>query len=412
MSSNANTVLQANSDVVLVINCGSSSVKYQLVAVRSENVLAGGLFERIGERGSRLRHRAAGAQESAHVLPAADHRAALAHIAAILRQDGSPPVLAAVGHRVVHGGEHFQAPAVIDATVLQAIRELSPLAPLHNPVNVTGIEVAQALLPDVPHVAVFDTAFHQKMPGYAAHYAVPQEWYSQYGVRRYGFHGTSHEYVAERAAQHLQRPLAELKLITLHLGNGASAAAIADGHSIDTSMGLTPLEGLVMGTRSGDLDPAIIAYMQRVAGMEVSRADEVLNRESGLKGLCGGDDMREVLARSAAGDESAQLALDVYCYRAKKYIGAYYAALGGLDALVFTAGIGENAPAVRAKMTDGLDALGIAIDAARNESANAAVAEIQPADRAIKVLVVRTNEELHIARQALHAATQREERRC
>lgn len=398
-----------DSDIVLVINCGSSSVKYQLVAVRTETVLAAGLFECIGDVGSRLRHRTAGFEESTRVLPAADHRAALAHIAAALREGDRLPVLAAVGHRVVHGGERFQAPAIINADVLQAIRDLAPLAPLHNPVNVTGIEVAQALLPDVPHVAVFDTAFHQRMPQYAAQYAVPKDWYRQYGVRRYGFHGTSHEYVAARAAQHLQRSLADLKLITLHLGNGASAAAIAGGHSIDTSMGLTPLEGLVMGTRSGDLDPAIVPYMQRVAGMDASVVDEVLNHKSGLKGLCDANDMREVVARSEAGDTAAQLALDVYCYRVKKYIGAYFAALGSVDALVFTAGIGENAAIVRAKIVTGLDALGLAVDATRNTSIQGAVTEIQPETCRAKILVVRTNEELHIARRALDiVALQRE----
>jgi acetate kinase len=403
MNCAAGSVQQVGADTVLVINCGSSSVKYQLVSVHTQQVLAGGLFERIGEPSSRLHHRLADAEDVIRLVAARDHREALKHIAAVLGEGDAPLALAAVGHRVVHGGERFQAPALVDAEVLRTIRELSPLAPLHNPVNLIGIEVMQELLPKVAQVAVFDTAFHQSMPQCAARYAVAQSWYRQHGVRRYGFHGTSHEYVAERAAQHMQRPLARLKLITLHLGNGASAAAISGGHSIDTSMGLTPLEGLVMGTRSGDLDPAIVAYMQRVAGLDAQRVDHDLNHDSGLKGLCGSNDMREVLARAAAADEAARLALDVYCYRIKKYIGAYLAALGGLDALVFTGGIGENAAAVRGQIASGLEVLGIAVDASRNRAARGPVAEIQPEQGAIKVLVIRTNEELHIARQALQA---------
>lgn len=389
-----------SSGAVLVINCGSSSVKYQLLSMDTEAVLAGGLFERIGEAGSRLRHRNGQAQESVRALPASNHRDALTHIAAALREDGSPATLVAVGHRVVHGGERFQAPVRIDSEVLATLRKLADLAPLHNPVNVIGIEVAQALLPDVPHVAVFDTAFHQRMPPYAAHYAIPQDWYRRYGVRRYGFHGTSHDYVAQRAAQHLRKPHADLRLITLHLGNGASAAAIHGGHSIDTSMGLTPLEGLVMGTRSGDLDPAIIAYLQRVAGMDANQIDTALNNEAGLKGLCGTNDMREVLARAGAEDASAQLALEMYCYRIRKYIGAYMAALGGADALVFTGGIGENAAVVRARSVAGLEAFGIGIDAARNENVHAELAEVQSVQATVAILVIRTNEELQIARLA------------
>lgn len=388
-------------DAVLVINCGSSSVKYQLIAVGSEAVVAGGVFERIGESGSRLRHREADKSERVVELPAANHREALAHIAETLRRGLSPLRLAAVGHRVVHGGEHFQEPARIDEDVLERIRSLSPLAPLHNPVNVIGIEVALNLFPNVSQVAVFDTAFHQRMPRYAAQYAIPQDWYRNYGVRRYGFHGTSHEYVAERAARYLARPLSELKLITLHLGNGASAAAIAAGVSIDTSMGLTPLEGLVMGSRSGDLDPAIIAYMQRVAGLDAAQSEQLLNHAAGLKGLGGSNDMRQILAAATAGNEAAELALEVFCYRIKKYIGAYLAVLGGIDALVFTGGIGENAAPVRSRSTAGLRGLGIAVDSCRNESAEGAVAEIQESHCETKVLVIRTNEELQIARQVL-----------
>jgi len=388
-------------DTVLVINCGSSSVKYQLLAVGSENVLTGGIFERIGESGSRLRQRRAGEAERITDLPAGDHREAFRHVVKSLQEGASSLSLAAIGHRVVHGGEYFQEPTPIDETVLQRIRALAPLAPLHNPANIVGMEVALELFPDVFQVAVFDTAFHQRMPRYAARYAVPEDWYRKYGVRRYGFHGTSHEYVAEQAARCLGRPLSELRLITLHLGNGASAAAIAGGVSVDTSMGLTPLEGLVMGSRSGDLDPAIIAYMQRVAGIDAAQAEHLLNHAAGLKGLCGTNDMREILMAAAAGNETAQLALEIFCYRIKKYIGAYFAVLGGLDTLVFTGGIGENAAPVRARICAGLQGLGIAVDAKRNEAIEGPVAEIQPSNCVTKVLVIRTNEELQIARQVL-----------
>jgi acetate kinase len=367
--------------MVLVVNCGSSSVKYQLLEVREARRLAGGVEE----------------------VPARDHREAFGRIATALHRSDAAGAgqLAAIGHRVVHGGERFQAPARIDAEVCAAIRELAPLAPLHNPANLIGIEVCREAFPGVPQVAVFDTAFHQTLPPHAFRYAVPDAWYRRHGVRRYGFHGTSHRYVAERAAEALGRPFTALNLITLHLGNGASAAAIRAGRCVDTSMGLTPLEGLVMGTRSGDLDPAVPLFVQRTAGLTPEAADAALNQHSGLLGLAGTSDMRELLAQEQAGDERARLALELYGYRIRKYLGAYCAVLGRVDALVFTGGIGENAARVRSLACDGLDALGIALDERANGAAAGAVAEIGRAGAPVRAFVVRTNEELQIARETL-----------
>jgi acetate kinase len=371
---------------VLVVNCGSSTVKYQLLAAEQGRLLAGGLEE----------------------VQARDHREAFVRIGAALRRSGALDrgSLAAIGHRVVHGGERFQAPARIDAAVREAIRELAVLAPLHNPANLIGIEVCLEAFPGVPQVAVFDTAFHQTLPPHAFRYAVPDAWYRSFGVRRYGFHGTSHRYVAERAAETLGRPLAALNLITLHLGNGASAAAIRAGRCVDTSMGLTPLEGLVMGTRSGDLDPAVALFVQRAGGLTPEAADAALNEDSGLLGLAGTSDMRELLARERAGDERARLALELYCYRIRKYVGAYCAVLGRVDAVVFTGGVGENAARVRSLACAGIETLGIALDEGANAAAAAEVAEIGRAGVRVRALVVRTNEELQIARETL--ATLRE----
>ncbi len=368
---------------VLVINCGSSTVKYQLLAGDGGRVLAGGLEE----------------------VPAQDHREAFVRIGAVLRSSGALEAgrLAAIGHRVVHGGERFQAPARIDAEVCAAIRELAMLAPLHNPANLVGIEVCVEAFPGVPQVAVFDTAFHQTLPPHAFRYAVPDSWYRRFGVRRYGFHGTSHRYVAERTAEALGRPLAALNLITLHLGNGASAAAIRAGRCVDTSMGFTPLEGLVMGTRSGDLDPAVPLFVQRRAGLSAEAVDAALNQESGLRGLAGTSDMRELLAREQAGDEPARLALDLYCCRIRKYVGAFCAVLGRVDALVFTGGVGENAARVRGLASADLGILGIALDERANASAGGEISEIGRAGMPIRTLVVRTNEELQIARETLAA---------
>jgi acetate kinase len=282
---------------------------------------------------------------------------------------------------------------------------LIPLAPLHNPANLTGIEICRKTFPSVPQVAVFDTAFHQTMPSRAFRYAVPETWYNRHGIRRYGFHGSSHRYVASRAAGYLQRPVEELKLITLHLGNGASAAAIQYGRSIDTSMGFTPLEGLVMGTRCGDLDAAIPLHLENVLGQSADELEEALNRDSGLKGLCGSNDLREVLAGEQAGDERARLALDIYCYRIRKYIGAYFVALDGLDALIFTGGVGENAPLIRWRVCKGLDKLGIAIDPEANDRILEEISDIGCSGHSVRVLAVRTNEELQIARETLSVLT-------
>jgi len=306
---------------------------------------------------------------------------------------------------VVHGGEAFSASVAIDQTIIDTIRKLIPLAPLHNPANLTGIEACREIYPSVPQVAVFDTAFHQTMPPRAFRYAIPETWYISHGVRRYGFHGSSHRYVASRAADYLQRPLEDLKLITLHLGNGASAAAIKYGRSIDTSMGFTPLEGLVMGTRCGDLDAAIPLYLENVLDQSADELQEALNRDSGLKGLCGSNDLREVLASEQAGDERARLALDVYCYRIRKYIGAYFVALDGLDALIFTGGVGENASLIRNRVCKGLEKLGIAIDPEANDRTLQEISEIGHSGHSVRVLAVRTNEELQIARETLSVLT-------
>ena len=391
---------------ILVINSGSSSLKYRFFDMARRAVLAAGIAERIAEQDGVLRQQWRGAegvteQSERHVV-LRDHRTALAAVGEALHASGAADdlrQLAAIGHRVVHGGETFQAPTLINDEVVAAIRNLVPLAPLHNPSNLMGIELCREMFTGVPQVAVFDTAFHQTMPPRAYRYALPQEMYTRHHVRRYGFHGTSHAFVAKRAAQYLGRSLESLKLVTLHLGNGASAAAIAHGRSIDTSMGMTPLEGLVMGTRCGDIDPALVFYLGRRSGKDLAALEHMLNEESGLIGLCGANDMREVLRRSAEGDERARLALEIYCYRIKKYIGAYYAALGGADALVFTAGIGENAAAVRGMACAGLEGLGIRLDPRKNDAVSGDIGEIHAAGAAVKILVIRTDEELEIAAQ-------------
>ena len=392
---------------VLVINSGSSSVKYQLFELPGGRVLTSGLVERIGEPRSRLLHRrrqGAELQEAEQGAAIADHQQAFEAIGVALRDSGGLEALGgldAIGHRVVHGGEEFTRPTPIDAEVVERIRALIPLAPLHNPANLTGIEVCLRLFPQLPQVAVFDTAFHQSMPAHAYRYALPEGWYREQRVRRYGFHGTSHQYVAEQAASHLDRPLASLNLITLHLGNGASAAAIRGGRCVDTSMGLTPLEGLIMGTRCGDIDPAIPFYSGEITGATPAELEQQLNRDSGLKGICGANDMREIQQRAAAGDAAAQLAIDMYCYRIRKYIGAYLAVLGHADAVVFTAGIGENSAPIRARVCSGLEPLGIAVDTAGNESGGDGPFEIQADTARVRVMVVPTNEEIEIAQQTL-----------
>ncbi len=392
---------------ILVINSGSSSIKYQLFDMQDARVLTSGMLERIGEAQSRLVHRWMDGGEPQVLVrdeAVADHRRAFQCVGSAMRDSGSLADLArlhGIGHRVVHGADEFQGPTLIDTAVVERIRRLAPLAPLHNPANLAGIEVCLQLFPDVPQVAVFDTAFHQSMPPHAYRYALPETWYSEHRVRRYGFHGTSHHYVAEQAAAFLHRPLASLNLITLHLGNGASAAAIQGGECIDTSMGLTPLEGLVMGTRCGDIDPAVPFYLASVSGTTAAELERVLNEDSGLKGVCGVNDMREVQQRAETGDARAQLALRLYSYRIKKYIGAYVAVLGRVDALVFTAGIGENSAVVRSQACAGLERLGISVDAAKNEASHQGPFAIHADGAAVAVLVVPTNEEIEIAQQTL-----------
>lgn len=370
---------------VLVLNAGSSSLKYQLVVPESGEVRASGIVERIGESGSE----------------AADHAAALEVMGTQLRDDGvhlDDVALRAVGHRVVHGGADFSEPVVIDDAVLDRIRQLSALAPLHNPAAVIGIEAAQKRF-DVPHVAVFDTAFFAALPAEASTYAVPRDLAAKHSIRRYGFHGTSHQFVAQATAELLGRPLADLRQVILHLGNGCSASAVRGGRAVETSMGLTPLQGLVMGTRSGDVDPGLHAYLSREAGMSIDEIDTLLNKKSGVLGLSGVNDFRELVQRVEDGDEDARLAFDVFVHRLKHYVGAYLAILGGADVLVFTAGIGQHSAPVRAAVADGLGELGIAVDASRNGDASTDARIISPDGSRVVVAVVPTDEELAIARQ-------------
>ena len=399
---------------VLVINAGSSSVKYQLFSMQDERVIAKGLVERIGEPRARVTQ-TVGEGTTSRELPVADPAAAFREIVENLigAEQGllaSIDDIDAVGHRVVHGGERFTDSRLVTEDVLDAIRECVPLAPLHNPPNLTGINAARELLPDVPHVAVFDTAFHQTMPPRAYLYAIPYELYRDDRIRRYGFHGTSHRYVSRRAAEMLDAAPGAFRAITCHLGNGCSVAAIAGGKSQDTSLGLTPLEGLVMGTRSGDIDPAIIFHLMRVKGLGADEIDTLLNSRSGLLGLSGiSNDMRTVSKAADSGDERAELALEVFAYRARKYLGAYLAALGGADAIVFTGGIGENDAAMRERIVTGLAPLGIEMDSARNAAVAGKEADISDEDSPVRILVVPTNEELVIARDtAAIAAPERQ----
>lgn len=398
---------------ILVINSGSSSLKYSLIDIETEHELASGLIERIGQELSPVEHTVrpqAGADAVVTMLdakyrtelPVADHDQAFAVMLEQFAEHGPslaehPPV--AVGHRVVHGGARFFAPTPIDGDVERQIEELSVLAPLHNPANLAGILAARAVFPDVPHVAVFDTAFHQTLPPAAYTYAIDAELAREHRVRRYGFHGTSHQYVSEAAAAFLGRDLGALRQIVFHLGNGASVAAIDAGRSVETSMGLTPLEGLVMGTRSGDIDPAALVHLARRAGYTIDALDALLNTRSGLKGLAGRSDMRDILAGREEGDEAATLAFDVYIHRLRAYAGAYIAQLGGVDVISFTAGVGENAAAVRAEAMATLGFAGVEIDPQRNEARERGIRRISADDSRVTVLVVPTNEELQIARQ-------------
>jgi acetate kinase len=391
---------------ILVLNCGSSSVKYQLVEMRNEQRICKGIVERIGTGDAILRYCPAGRPEKREVRLVADHATAIDAVLSTLLDPAIGVIkdksdIAAVGHRTVHGGEAFASSVRIDAGVIQTIKDCSQFAPLHNPHNLKGVEVCMQLLPDTPQVAVFDTAFHQSMPPASYLYALPYALYQKLRIRRYGFHGTSHHYVSQQAAQLLGRPIAELKIIACHLGNGASVTAVQGGRSVDTSMGFTPLEGLVMGTRCGDIDPALVLYIMDVEGLAPEQMDALLNTESGMLGLSGvSHDMREIEERAMAGDARCELALDIYCHRIIKYIGAYAAVMGGVDAIVFTGGIGENSCLVRRRVCAGLGFLGVVLD----EEANARHSPPSPpasphiSSGPTRVMVIATDEELMIAR--------------
>jgi acetate kinase len=387
---------------VLVLNSGSSSIKYQFIETTTHQVLAKGQVERIGMDDAVLSHvRIDGdtVKFSAEIL---DHNIAIEYVVAILLSKNHGVIkdkseIEAVGHRVVHGGETFSGSVLITDEVIEKIRENIELAPLHNPHNLRGIMACKRLLPDTPQVAVFDTAFHQKMPEYAFIYGLPYELYKKYKIRRYGFHGTSHRYVSKRASEILGIPIEKLRIITAHLGNGCSMAAVKYGVSVDTTMGFTPLEGLLMGTRSGDIDPAIVLYIMGKEGLTMAEVNALLNKHSGLVGISGvSSDMREIIREMKNGNMRAKLAFDVFCYRVKKYIGAYAAVMGGVDAIVFTAGIGENSPDVRKSVCEGLEFLGIKIDDEKNNSPEREKI-ITTDDSPVKVLVIPTNEELVIA---------------
>jgi acetate kinase len=389
---------------ILVINCGSSSIKYQLLDAASEIVMAKGLLERIGISGSKLSHKK-GDKKYEFEKDIADHTEGLELIINVLQAEETGVVknideIEAVGHRVVHGGERFASSVLIDDEVVREIEANNFLAPLHNPANIEGIVAAKKMLPSVPHIGVFDTAFHQSMPESSYLYAIPYELYRKYKIRRYGFHGTSHRYVAERTASMLGKPLKSLKIITAHIGNGASVAAVKNGRSVDTSMGFTPLEGLVMGTRSGDIDPAIVPFLQEQEGLSAGEVNSLLNKESGMYGLTDRQfsDMRDIEERAMKDEPVCKRAHDVYEYRLAKYIGAYAAAMNGVDAIVFTAGVGENSPYLRANIVNKyLGYLGIRIDEEKNKVRGKEIV-ISTTDSRVGVFVIPTNEELVIAR--------------
>jgi len=393
---------------LLVINSGSSSIKYKVYDT-SLRLLAAGMVERIGLAESRIKHEVHTQSQTHNIIretPISNHEDGLQLVTQMLREQDiavitDPTEITAVGHRVVHGGERFSQTVIINNEVITAIQELIPYAPLHNPANLEGILVARRIFSHATQVAVFDTAFHQSMPAPAFRYAIPNNLYQEHGIRVYGFHGTSHLFVSKQAAQWLQKPLSQTTLITAHLGNGASMAAIKNGRSVDTTMGFTPLPGLMMGTRSGDIDPAIIFYLTQNMGMSLPEVDKLLNKQSGLLGITGSSDVRDVITMMEAGEQKARLALEMYTYRIKKYIGAYMAILGKIDALVFTAGVGENSPLVRQMSCEGLEHLGIVLDSHRNKSHARGIIPIHAVDSQIPILVIPTNEELEIAQQTL-----------
>ncbi len=391
---------------ILVINCGSSSLKYQLLNMESETLMASGLVERIGIDGSVITHKTEAGEKIVKEVAMADHKEALNQVLAALTDENTGAVkalseISAVGHRVVHAGEKYSASVLIDDDVIAALEECVPLAPLHNPPNLIGIRAMIELLPGTPNVAVFDTAFHQTMPKEAFIYALPYEYYEKHGIRRYGFHGTSHRYVSERAAAMLGKDIKDLKIISCHLGNGASLAAIDGGKCVDTSMGFTPLEGLVMGTRCGIIDPAIVTFLMENEGLTAKEVDNVMNKQSGVLGVSGvSSDFRDIDRAAAVGNERAQLALDVFRRRVKKYIAAYTAVMGGVDAILFTAGLGENSITDRAEIVKGLEFMGVKMDDAKNDVRGKEVI-VSADDSKVKLLVIPTNEELMIAKDTL-----------
>jgi acetate kinase len=391
---------------VFVLNCGSSSVKYQLFNMEDESVMAKGLVERIGSDDAILTHTPTGRSSVKRTSSILDHTTAIGQVLEMLVHPEHGVIkdisdIRAVGHRVLHGGPTFTESVLISGEVKKAIRDCIPLGPLHNPANLMGILAAESNIPGVPQVAVFDTAFHQTMPKHAFLYPLPYILYERHKVRRYGFHGTSHRYISRRTAELLKRPSEGLKIISCHLGNGASIAAVKDGKCMDTSMGLTPLEGLMMGTRSGDIDPAVVFYVMKHENLTMGEMDSLLNKHSGLLGVSGiSGDMREIEAGVKNGNERAKVAFDIYEYRIRKYIGAYSVALDGVDAIVFTAGIGENSPFLRQRVCEGLGFLGVTIDAEKNNSKGKEV-DITGEGSKAKVLVIPTNEELVIARDTL-----------
>ncbi|MEH0156200.1 acetate kinase [Limibacter armeniacum] len=396
---------------VLVINSGSSSIKYQLFEMDNEQVLCSGIVEKIGLPEGIITHKtfdAAGNEtKNKQELPIPDHKVGLAEVVKLLTDEkigviSNPDDISAVGHRVVHGGEYFNETTVITKEVEEKIEEVIPLAPLHNPANLQGIRVCKDIFPKAKQVAVFDTAFHQTMPERAFRYAIPEELYQKYGVRSYGMHGTSHKYVSAAANKYLGKEGASSRIITIHLGNGCSMAAVKDGRCIDTSMGFSPLAGLMMGTRSGDIDPAVIFFLENKLNMKTDEIYDLLNKKSGMLGVAGASDMRDIEDRFVEGDTAATRALDMYTYRIKKYIGAYTAAMNGLDAIVFTAGVGENDAGVRRLSMQGLEGLGIKIDLEKNNIRAKKIEEVQADTSHVKILVVPTNEELEIAQQAVN----------
>ena len=389
---------------ILVINCGSSSLKYQLIDSSNENVLAKGLCDRIGIADSFIKQTVTGKDATVINVDLKDHNIAIAEVVKALtsKEHGVIESLAdisAVGHRIVHGGEKFCESVIIDDEAMKAIEDCVPLAPLHNPANIIGIKACQAAMPGVPQVAVFDTAFHQTMPSEAYMYALPYEYYTKHSIRKYGFHGTSHKYVAERCAALMEKPIEDLKIIKCHIGNGGSIAAVKGGKCMDTSMGFTPLDGLEMGTRSGILDPAVVLFLMENENLSSKEMNTVLNKKSGLAGVSGvSSDMRDVTQAAKEGNERAKLALDIFAYRVKSYIGQYAAVMNGVDAIVFTAGIGENDIATRLACASGLEYLGVSVDADKNNVRGGEV-EISADGSKVKVFVIATNEELAIARE-------------